>query len=136
MDKDVEIQKIEYVQNLEYIRHMSDTRSQIFQFCVTLNSGLLAVVFQFLTENATKIIISALAGVITLAITLMAARSLKYLKALESVVIEIETNLGASLIRDTNAKTPKGIDSSTYLILTYWLLCLMWIAILIFLSLK
>lgn len=136
MEKDIEVRKIEYVQSLEYIRHMYDTRSQIFQFCVTLNSGLLAVVFQFLTENTTKIIIGTLAGAITLAITLMAARSLKYLKALESVVIEIESSIGASLIKDANRKTPKGIDSSTYLMFTYWALCLMWIAILIFLTFK
>ena len=112
--------EVEYAQTISYVQHMYDTRHQIFQFAVALNTGLLAVVFQFLTTTGSRLALSMLGGFVTLAITLMARRSWRYLSVLEQYAAELESKLGFGLVRETSSRMPKGADSTVYLFLIYW----------------
>ena len=119
--------EVEYTQTIAYIQHMYDTRHQIFQFVVALNTGLMAVVFQFLQSDKSRMALSILGGFVTLATLLMARRSWTYLNVLESYAMELESTLGYGLVRCTSARMPKGTDSTVYLFLIYWALVLMWV---------
>lgn len=118
--------EVEYQQGMSYIQHMYDTRHQIFQFAVALNSALLAAIFQFVKADSGRLALSALGGVVTIAVTLMARRSGAYLLVLEQYVAELEGELGFGLVRNTAARMPKGIDSTRYLHFIYWLLVVVW----------
>jgi hypothetical protein len=121
--------EIEYQQAMAYIQHMYDTRHQIFQFAVALNTALLAAIFQFVKTDSGQLALSALGGVVTIAVTLMARRSHAYLVVLEQYVMELETELGFGLVKTTGARMPKGIDSTLYLHFIYWLLVFVWLAL-------
>jgi len=114
---------------MSYIQHMYDTRHQIFQFAVALNSALLAAIFQFVKVDSGRLALALVGGFVTLALTLMARRSLAYLQVLEAYVQELEVERGFGLVRTTYARMPKGIDSSVYLHLVYWTLDLVWAAL-------
>ena len=118
--------KTEYEQALAYLFHMYETRHQVFQFVVGINTALFALVFQFLTSNLAKSVLSIVGGIVTLALTLMARRSLRYLAELEKYAQWLEGELGFGLLRETNARMPKGVDSSTYLFVVYWALVVLW----------
>jgi hypothetical protein len=118
--------EVEYTQTIGYVQHMYETRHQIFQFAVALNTGLLAVVFQFLTTSGPRLALSLLGGFVTLAITLMARRSWTYLTVLERYAAELETSLGFGLVRTTSERMPKGTDSTVYLFLIYWAFVATW----------
>lgn len=120
---------IEYEQTIQYIQHMYDTRHQIFQFVVAINTGLLAVVFQFLQRDVTKVIMSLLGALVTIALTLMARRSLRYLQEVETYASELERALDFGLIQRTSERMPKGIDSSVYLFVVYWTFVATWIVL-------
>ncbi|PPC85730.1 MAG: hypothetical protein CTY37_07590 [Methylotenera sp.] len=117
----------EYEMTVAYIHHMYDTRHHIFQFVVAVNTGLLAVVFQFLQTNLTKVVLSLIGAIITLALTLMARRSLQYLKEVENYAAQLEKIMGFGLIGETSSKMPKGRDSSMYLFFVYWTFVITWI---------
>jgi hypothetical protein len=117
----------EYEQALAYLFHMYDTRHQVFQFVVGVNTALFALVFQFLTSNLAKSVLSIIGGIVTLALALLAKRSLRYLAELEKYAQWLEGKLGFSLLRETNARMPRGIDSSTYLFIVYWALVALWV---------
>ena len=76
---------------MAYVQHMYDTRHQIFQFAVALNSALLAAIFQFIQEDSGRLALSLVGLFVTSAITLMARRSLAYLVVLEAYAAELET---------------------------------------------
>ena len=114
---------------MSYIQHMYDTRHQIFQFAVALNSALLAAIFQFVKSDGGRLGLSALGGVVTISVTLMARRSRAYLVVLEQYVAELEAELGFGLVRTTAARMPKGIDSTIYLLFIYWLLVIVWLVL-------
>ena len=117
---------IEYEQTIAYVFHLYDTRHQVFQFVVGVNTALFALVFQFLTSNVAKSLLSIVGGIVTLALALMAKRSLRYLAELEKYAKELEEILGFGLLRETNARMPKGVDSSVYLLIVYWALVVIW----------
>ena len=117
----------EYEMTVAYIHHMYDTRHHIFQFVVAVNTGLLAVVFQFLQTNLTKVVLSLIGAIITLALTLMARRSLQYLKEVEIYAMQLEKVISFGLIGETSSKMPKGLDSSMYLFVVYWTFVITWI---------
>lgn len=106
--------------------HMYETRHQVFQFVVGANTALFALVFQFVTSAAAKSVLSLVGGIVTLALTLMARRSLRYLAEVENYAQGLEEGLGFNLLRETNARMPKGVDSSMYLIFVYWALVVIW----------
>ena len=116
----------EYEQTLAYVIFMYETRHQVFQFVVGANTALFALVFQFVTSSAAKSVLSIVGGVVTLALTLMARRSLRYLTEMEIYAQELEGELGFNLLRETTARMPKGVDSSKYLIFVYWTLVIIW----------
>jgi len=118
--------EIEYEQTLAYLMHMYDTRHQVFQFVVGSNTALFALVFQFVTSTVAKSILSVVGGLVTLALTLMAMRSLRYLAEVEKYAQKLEEELGFNLLRVTNARMPKGVDSSIYLVYVYWALVIIW----------
>jgi hypothetical protein len=118
--------EVEYAQTIGYVQHMYSTRHQIFQFAVALNTGLLAVVFQFLQTNGPRLALCLLGAFVTLAITLMARRSWIYLTVLEKYAAELENDLGFGLVRITGERMPKGTDSTVYLFLIYWALVAFW----------
>jgi hypothetical protein len=120
---------IEYQAAMAYVQHMYDTRHQIFQFAVALNTALLAAIFQFIQVNSGRLALSLLGGVVTAAITLMARRSHKYLQTLEAYAGELEGELGFGMVRTTSARMPKGIDSTSYLHFVYWILVMLWAAL-------
>jgi hypothetical protein len=115
---------------------MYNTRHQIFQFVVALNSGLAAVVFQFLHSDKSRFALSLLGGFVTLATTFMARRSWKFLSVLETYTAELEEQLGFGLVRVSSGRMPKGIDSTVYLFLIYWALVLMWLALIVFYAVR
>jgi len=117
----------EYEQTLAYLMHMYETRHQVFQFVVGANTALFALVFQFVTSGVAKSILSIVGGIVTLALTLMARRSLRYLTEVENYAQTLEEELGFNLLRETNARMPKGVDSSVYLIYVYWALVVIWV---------
>ena len=117
----------EYQQTVAYLMYMYETRQQIFQFVVGANTALFALVFQFVTSAVAKSVLSIVGGVVTLALTLMARRSLRYLTEMEKYAQELEGELGFNLLRETTARMPKGIDSSRYLIFVYWTLVIIWV---------
>ena len=117
----------EYEQAFAYLFHMHATRHQVFQFVVGVNTALFALVFQFLTSNLAKSVLSIVGGIVTLALTLMAKRSLRYLAELEKYAKWLEEELGFGLLRETNARMPKGVDSSMYLFVVYWALVVLWV---------
>jgi len=121
--------EVEYEQTIAYVHHMYDTRHHIFQFAVALNTGMLAAVFQFLTTNVTKLALSALGGIVMLAVTLMAKRSWEYLNVLETYAAELEKSLGFALVRTTSERMPKGMDSTLYLFFIYWGFVMVWLAL-------
>jgi hypothetical protein len=121
--------EVEYQQAVAYIQHMYDTRHQIFQFAVALNTALLAAIFQFVQVNSGRLALSLLGGVVTAAITLMARRSGKYLQTLEAYAAELEGELGFGLVRTTSSRMPKGIDSTSYLHFVYGILVVVWAAL-------
>lgn len=118
--------EVEYEQAVSYIRHMYETRGQIFQFSVTLNAGVLAVVFQYLSANEAKLALSSVGFLVNLALTLMAWRSWLYLRVLETYTINLEAKLKYGLISETARNMPKGIYSTTYLFFIYWTFILAW----------
>jgi hypothetical protein len=118
--------EVEYQQAVSYIQHMYDTRHQIFQFAVALNTALIAAIFQFVQVETGRFALSVLGGVVTLAITLMARRSGRYLVELERYTAELEQGLGYGLVGTTAARMPKGIDSTVYLHVIYWTLVIVW----------
>jgi len=124
--------EVEYAQGMAYIQHMYDTRHQIFQFAVALNSALLAAIFQFVKADTGRLALSALGGVVTITVTLMARRSRAYLVVLEQYVAELEGELGFGLVKTTGARMPKGIDSTLYLHFIYWLLIVVWLILIIY----
>src|SRR5262245_16617726 len=115
-----------------YIQHMYDTRHHIFQFCVALNTALLAGVFQFVNTDSAKLALSAIGGVVTLAILLMARRSSTYTQVLERYTAELETSLGFGLVRETAARMPKGIDSTFYLLFVDALAAVVWLVVAVY----
>jgi hypothetical protein len=120
---------IEYQATMSYVQHMYDTRHQIFQFAVALNSALLAAIFQFIREDSGRLALSLVGLFVTSAITLMARRSRVYLVVLEAYAAELETELGFGLVRTTSARMPKGVDSTLYLHFIYWILVMVWIVL-------
>lgn len=128
--------EVEYDKTIAYIHHMYDTRHQIVQFVVGINTALLAVVFQFLTADIAKMILSILGGVVTLALTLMAKRSLRYLVEIEQYAQKLEAKMGFGLIRETSTRMPKGIDSSVYLFIVYWALVITWALLIIYYAIR
>ena len=118
--------EVEYAQAMSYIQHMYDTRHQIFQFAVALNTALLAAIFQFVEAGSGRLTLSLLGGAVTLAITLMARRSRRYLVELEKYTVELEQTLGYGLVTKTAARMPKGVDSTLYLHFIYWILVVVW----------
>jgi hypothetical protein len=118
--------EIEYQQAMSYIQHLYDTRHQSFQFAVALNTALLAAIFQFVKVDSGRLALSLLGGAVTLAITLMARRSRRYLVELEKYTAELEQSLGYGLVTATAARMPKGVDSTLYLHFIYWILVLVW----------
>ncbi|MDZ4142354.1 MAG: hypothetical protein U1C48_10145 [Methylotenera sp.] len=127
---------VEYQMAISYIHHMYDTRNHIFQFAIALNTGLIAVVFQFLDKDIARIGLSLVGGIATLVITLMAKRSWLYLLTLESYTKELEKRLNFHLISETALRMPKGIDSTLYLYYVYWLLVVTWITLSTYYSLR
>lgn len=121
--------ELEYSKTIDYIHHLYETRSKIFHFAVALNTGLLAVVFQFLTENIAKLGMSALGFGIMYVILLMARRSWQYLQELERYACELESSLGYSLVTTTSKRMPKGLDSTHYLLLVFGVFVVMWLAL-------
>lgn len=117
---------VEYQQTMSYIQHMYDTRHQIFQFTVALNSALIAAIFQFVKVDSGRLALALVGGFVTLALTLMARRSRTYLQVLEAYVQELEGDLGFGLVRTTYARMPRGIDSTIYLHVIYWTLVVVW----------
>lgn len=117
---------IEYQATMSYVQHMYDTRHQIFQFAVALNSALLAAIFQFVQVPSGRLALSLVGLFVTMSITLMARRSRQYLIVLEAYAGELEGELGFGLVRTTSARMPKGIDSTVYLHVIYWLLVAVW----------
>ena len=122
-------QEVEYEQAMAYIFHMYETRHQIFQFVVTFNSVLLAVVFQYLSDMISKGVVSIIAFIVTLALTLMARRSLIFLEKVNEFAINIEKDLGFGLVGNTANSMPRGIDSSYYLFFVYYLLLIVWLSL-------
>jgi len=120
---------IEYQATMSYVQHMYDTRHQIFQFIVALNSALLAAIFQFVQVNTGRLALAMLGGVVTVSKTLMARRSRQYLQVLEAYAAELEAELGFGMVRTTTARMPKGIVSTSYLHFVYWVLVTVWIAL-------
>lgn len=114
---------------MSYIQHMYDTRHQIFQFAVALNSALIAAIFQFVQVDSGRLALSLLGGFVTLVVTLMARRSGRYLAELEAYTKEMEQGLGYGLVGTTSARMPKGIDSTVYLHMIYWALVLVWVGL-------
>lgn len=106
--------------------HMYETRHQVFQFVVGANTALFALVFQFVTSAVAKSVLSVVGGIVTLALTLMARRSLRYLTEVERYAQGLEGELGFNLLSETNSRMPEGVDSSTYLIFVYWALVVIW----------
>lgn len=129
-------QDIEYQSAIAYIHHMYDTRHQILQFVVGINTALLAVVFEFLKSDVTKAVLSLIGGMITLALALMAKRSLLYLKTMEGYVTELESELQFGLISTTSARMPRGRDSNDYLLFVYWALAATWLFLCIYYGLS
>lgn len=127
---------VEYEQAIEYIHHMYDTRHQIFQFAIGLNTVLLAAVFQFLTTDLARLAMSLLGGCATLAIALMARRAHTYTGVLETYCKELETQLGFGLVGYTSSRMPVGWDSTVYLFLVYWLFIAAWIVLFAFYGLR
>jgi len=117
----------EYEQALAYLMHMYETRHQVFQFVVGANTALFALVFQFVTSVVAKSVLSVVGGIVTLALTLMARRSVRYLAEVENYAQKLEKELGFNLLRETNGRMPKGVDSSVYLIYVYWALMVIWV---------
>lgn len=118
--------EVEYEQTIQYIQHMYDTRHHIFQFVVAINTGLLTVVFQFLQRDVTKIIMCLLGALVTVALTLMARRSLRFLQEVEHYAKELEEVLGFGLIQKTAERMPKGNNSSAYLFVVCWSFVATW----------
>ena len=56
---------------------------------------MLAVVFQFLTQDAARLAVAFAAGLATLAITFMARRAYQYTSVLEDYTTELEHRLGS-----------------------------------------
>jgi hypothetical protein len=56
----------------------------------------------------------------------MAKRALRYLAEVELYAQELEELLGFGLIQKTSARMPKGVDSSVYLFVVYWILVVTW----------
>jgi len=121
--------EIEYSKTIDYIHHLYETRSKIFQFAVALNTGLLIIVFQYLTESVAKLGMSALGFAVTFVIVLMAKRSWRYLQELEKYACELELSLGYSLVTTTSRRMPKGLDTTHYLLLVFGVFAFMWLAL-------
>jgi len=128
--------EVEYDKTIAYIHYMYDTRHQIVQFVVGINTALFAVVFQFLKTDIAKTILSFLGCIVTLAFTLMAKRALRYLTEVELYAQELEEQLGFGLIQKTSARMPKGVDSSLYLLVVYWILVVTWALLSIYYALR
>jgi len=128
--------EVEYDKTIGYIQYMYDTRHQIVQFVVGINTALFAVVFQFLTNDVAKTFLSFLGCIVTLAFTLMAKRALRYLTEVELYAQELEEQLGFGLIKKTSARMPKGVDSSLYLLIVYWILVVTWALLSIYYALR
>ena len=124
--------EVEYQQAMSYIQHMYDTRHQIFQFAVALNSALIAAIFQFVQIDSGRFALALLGGFVTLAITLMARRSRQYLVELEKYAAELEKGLGFGLVGTTASRMPRGIDSTVYLQMIYCALVLVWIGLCVY----
>ena len=73
-----------------------------------------------------RLALSLLGGAVTLAITLMARRSRRYLVELEAYARELEQALAFGLVGTTSARMPKGIDSTLYLHFIYGVLVVVW----------
>ncbi|MFK7965537.1 MAG: hypothetical protein AB8C46_16375 [Burkholderiaceae bacterium] len=121
--------EIEYSKTIDYIHHLYETRGKIFQFAVALNTGLLVIVFQWLTESIAKLGMSAVGFALTLTMMFMAARSWRYLQELEKYACELELALGFSLVTTTSRRMPKGLDSTHYLLFIFAMFVLMWLAL-------
>lgn len=126
----------EYELSISYIQHMYDTRNHIFQFVVAVNTGLFALVFQFIKNDLTKVAMSVIGAIITLALTLMARRSLRYLQELETYTQRLEEVLGFGLIKETCRNMPKGTDSSIYLFFVYWTFIVSWVFLSVYFALS
>jgi hypothetical protein len=87
---------------------------------------MLAVVFQFLTQDAARLAVAFAAGLATLAITLMARRAYQYTAVLEDYTAELEQRLGFGLIATSRERMPKGLDSTRYLFFVYWGFVSLW----------
>lgn len=131
-DQNKNSREVEYEQAVSYIRHMYETRGQIFQFSVTLNAGVLAVVFQYLSANEAKLALSSVGFLVNLALTLMAWRSWHYLRVLEAYTINLEGKLKYGLISETARNMPKGIYSTTYLFFIYGTFILAWSGLVVY----
>jgi hypothetical protein len=105
---------------------MYETRHNIFKFTVVLNTALLALVFQFVAADVIKLIFSIVGMTVTISLTLMARRSLRYLSEIENYAKKLEGIIGFGLISETGARMPKGFDSSFYLFVVYWVISIMW----------
>ncbi|MBL4566917.1 MAG: hypothetical protein JKY85_02660 [Porticoccus sp.] len=121
--------ELEYDKILSYIIHLYDTRHKIFQFCVSINTILLAVIFQYIDELAAKFFLSIFAGAITISLSLMGIRSWRYLCTLEQCVGNVEEKLGLSALKIASSKMPRGMDSTKYLFFVYLLMSILWIVL-------
>lgn len=130
------IKEIEYIQAISYIFHMYDTRHHIFKFIVGINTVMIAIVFQYLSSDITKLFFSIISGVITLSLTFMAKRSFIYLINLEEYTKKLEEDLNIALITKPSSQMPKGSDSSIYLFITYYFLFFIWVLLSIYFLLR
>lgn len=123
---------VEYQQAIAYLHHMYDTRHRIFQFGILINAGLLGVVFKLAESTIARVSISTTGFLIILSLTLMAIRSDQYRIQIERYTEELELKLGFGLVRITNQRMPKGLDSTKYLFYSYWAMAFVWALLLIY----
>ena len=121
--------ELEYDKTLSYIFHMYDTRHKIFQFAVSMNTILLAVVLQYIDATLAKFLLSLLAGTVTIALYLMGIRAWRYLSNLENYAKEIEGELGFAALNQADSRMPKGTDSTKYLFFVYFLMSSLWLVL-------
>ena len=118
---------VEYEQTHEYIRHMHDTRHSIFNFFMLINGAIFAAIVQYVHELNERLLLGILGLLYSIIITLMARRSLIFLKALVETGIELESSLGLGIIQKSRNKMPNGVDSNTYISFVYLITCAAWL---------
>lgn len=120
--------EVEYIEANNLMRHMLDSRANVFSFAIGFNGAVMAVVMQYVSQNVAKILVSIFALATTFVFSRIERRKIYIYDQYIKHGRMLETILGYTLLSETFSGIEKTrFRTRDYYMMLYWLIMLLWI---------